>query len=387
MAKSKKKDKKIAGLDSVSAINALNIESQPSKLYFNQKDIIPWGIDNLYPTRILKAIKHSPTAFACRNKEHEFVVGNGFSNGDFVINRYGETLNDILRQSVFNGYSDLRCIVLHVNFNILGQVIEIFSTKPEYVRKASCLTKGFYNTWEENNYLNDDIELDLYGTKDPIEGIRNSYNEEGKRIEYKGQIVFDTFNNDIYSTAKIDSASISASFEKESQMFSYAAINNGFSAGGVLKMPVMGAGTKNDENKNTLQEKVNKMVGAKSANGVMAMEVLLDNDNKMPSGSMFESFTHASMDTLYLNQNEKAQSNILVAYGTPPVLASINNRGLFSKQEYMEAFDYKNSATEFDRQTVERSFHKIIENSVWAANKSEIVPLNIDKYDTRQPSF
>ena len=111
-----------AKLDSKAAINRIKVESLPYSVYSGQVPIIPYGQDNLYPNRLINAIKKSPTAKGCSEMLAMFVQGNGLAfGGDMVVNRDGDTMNDILGKAV-KDYSGLNGFCLHFNFNILGQI-------------------------------------------------------------------------------------------------------------------------------------------------------------------------------------------------------------------------------------------------------------------------
>lgn len=64
----------------------------------DDKKIYSRDVDNLYPIRIEGIINNSPTARRCANMMSKFISGLGIDN-DFVINKKGETIGDIIDQS------------------------------------------------------------------------------------------------------------------------------------------------------------------------------------------------------------------------------------------------------------------------------------------------
>ena len=112
---------------------------QPQKRYtvsYNSAwGIQMYGDDNLYPNRQEDLIKNSPTGGTCLERYISFLEGNGFYNEDFaryVCNRYGDTMDDILRQVAsdigkFNGFA------LHVNYNVDLDISEL-----QYVPFKTC---------------------------------------------------------------------------------------------------------------------------------------------------------------------------------------------------------------------------------------------------------
>jgi hypothetical protein len=365
---------KSAKLDSKAAINRIKIDSLPYSVYSGTQPIIPYGTDNLYPNRIINAIKKSPTASGCADLLAMFVQGEGLSfGGDMVVNRDGETFNDILGQSVSH-YSKLNGFCLHFNFNVIGQITEIFCIDPKYVRKNKTLSQAQFGVWDNPSYYNGFVTVDLYNP----ETVKKRIREEGIR-KYNGQLLYFASAYDIYPDSPLDSASISASFEKEVQVYQHASINNGFSASGVVKVPTMGQGEKADKNIEVAQENLNSMRGADKAGSFLAIPVPLDTDGKAQTMNLFESFTPQNIDALFVNQNTKAKENILTVYRMPEILLGLSSQGMFNEASYSDAFDYKNADTERNRKMIERVFQKVVDNSIFPVPEVEIVPLEMKK--------
>ena len=105
-------------LNSKSAISRARVELSNYVHFGNGNEIVPFGLDNLYPNRIIDAIRESPTSKGCIKRLEEFVFGQGITmGGDIHVNRTGETLNDILSQSI-RDYSKLSGFCLHFNFEL-----------------------------------------------------------------------------------------------------------------------------------------------------------------------------------------------------------------------------------------------------------------------------
>ena len=357
------------------AINRIKIDSLPSVMFTGKSDIVLWGLDNLYPSRIIEAIKKSPTALGCVKRQSEFIYGNGFNNGDFIVNRDGETLNDVAQSAIRNGYSDLYGFGLHFNFNIFGQITEIFHVNAEHIRKTRTLKQAEYGLWKTDGtgfWDNYNIVVDLFGAYDPVERIR-----EVGIDEYKGQLLFWGKGSDIYPTSPLDSAIISASFEKEAQIYPYANIRNGFSGTTLLKVPTMRTGTEAEAETDAVTNNILAVSGAENAGGTLVISTPVDNDGKANNNAMIEHFSLPNADNMFVNQNAKAEGDILKVYGMPRELLGQPKEGSFSKASYYEAFDYKNSDTEFDRKVIERIFNKIMVQSIWSPPKLELMPLKL----------
>lgn len=83
------------------SIRATNLEMHARKITVSNDEakIYNRDYDNLYPLRMEKVINNSPTGKRCSNMMAKYIVGNGIDNGDFVVNKRGETLNDIANLS------------------------------------------------------------------------------------------------------------------------------------------------------------------------------------------------------------------------------------------------------------------------------------------------
>lgn len=120
------------------------------------KNITEYGQDNLYPQRMKEVMLISPLTKSAINLLADFYRGDLFANGDIVVNKNGETANEILRlvskdYALYNGYA------LHLNSNGLGAVVEMQHIPFEYVRLGLADQKGritkveVSNNWEMSN--------------------------------------------------------------------------------------------------------------------------------------------------------------------------------------------------------------------------------------------
>ena len=351
-------------------------------------DIIPFGYDNLYPNRIIDAIRESPTAKGCTKRFHEFVFGQGVSlGGDEIVNRSGETLNDILSQCV-RDYSRLNGFCLHFNFNALGQIIEVFNVQMMYVRKHRTLDKVDVGVWDmqSEGYLGQEfITLDLYGVYDPVARMV----EQGWQ-NYKGQLMYFSHNSDIYPDATLDGSTLSAEYERESQLYPYSNIRNSFSANKIVKLPTLTAGEKSQNQVDSLQSDLATLHGAENAGGSVVVPVMVGDDGKPVDFKMVEDLSPTNVDSLFVNQNASAERALLKTYTMPEILLGVSSQGMFNQAAFNDAFNYKNADTEMDRKIVEREFNKWLFNSVFYTDKVEIVPLEMkqtqDVTTTLQPN-
>jgi len=365
-------------INSKAAINKIKIESLPYFYFSGNSDILPYGNDNFYPSRIVDARRKSPTASGCTKRWSEFIFGNGLKDGKglIVVNRDGETLNDIIEQVVRHGYCSLYGFGLHFNFNSLGQICEIFFVDLEYVRKHRSLDKVDYGIWREKGQYYTEfqhITVDLYDHEYAFEKIK----QHGIQ-EYKGQLYFYAKDRELYPTAPIDSVVISASYEKESQIYPYANIKNGFSGNTIIKMPSLAMGEDAQKEVDTLQENIESMHGSEQAGSSLVVPIELNKDGEVKDFKMIEHLSPTNVDGLFTNQNLKAENDILKVFNMPKVLLGVSDSGMFNQASFNDAFNYKNEDCEFDRKIIERQFNEIITKTIWSdLGTIEMNPLNM----------
>lgn len=104
--------------------------------YVSRFNLQSYGHDNLYPQNLRDITSCSGTAELCLERYAKFIEGYGFmANGvaEIVVNRRGDTLDDILRlvaadMARYGGFA------LHVNYNALCQVSDVSFVPFENVR-------------------------------------------------------------------------------------------------------------------------------------------------------------------------------------------------------------------------------------------------------------
>lgn len=86
-----------------------------------------YGDDNLYPQNLMAITSASGTAELCINRYAKFIEGFGFKNealANYYLNR-DEMTADTLLHSVANDLAKFGGFALHVNYNVLCQIVEV----------------------------------------------------------------------------------------------------------------------------------------------------------------------------------------------------------------------------------------------------------------------
>lgn len=113
--------------------------------YLQTLGIQTYGEDNLYPQTLRNIIAASSTGAECSDRFADFIEGNGFrevSFSEYVVNRKGDTADDI-HSLVCRDMADFNGVALHINYNILGQIVEIQHIPFENCRLAEEDDNGY----------------------------------------------------------------------------------------------------------------------------------------------------------------------------------------------------------------------------------------------------
>lgn len=116
--------------------------------YLSNLRITSYDADNLYPQNVRKIVLNSKTGSGCLGRYIGFIEGNGITDtalSQMKVNRDGQSMDEV--HSLCS--SDLAFhggFALHVNYNIIGQVVEIHHVPFENVRLSEPDSGGNVNT-------------------------------------------------------------------------------------------------------------------------------------------------------------------------------------------------------------------------------------------------
>ena len=111
--------------------------------YHQRLGLKAWGKDNLYPQHLSRIAAASGTAELCLSRYCKFVEGNGFADGlaGKELNQQGDTADDILHL-VSQDITRYAGFALHVNYNVLCEVVEVQHIPFERCRLEECDDAG-----------------------------------------------------------------------------------------------------------------------------------------------------------------------------------------------------------------------------------------------------
>ena len=227
----------------------------------------------------------------------------------------------------------------------------------------------FYSPdWSMVGYRNK-RDIFEYAPFNPENAI-NEINEVG--IEnYTGQVLYwIPSKRDIYTTCRFDSALNFSQFEDESSVHQLRSIQNDYAIGGLIKLP---RNLFNDKDEQDMTSDLSlNFKGAQNANAWMMIPVTNEEHFK---GKFFESTTRQNVDAFFKTQNEQAKSNIYEIYQQPPILNGKSFGGIFNQEQFVDSFDYYNSKTQDERDSLEKIFNRFWQYTIlYKGEKLKIIP-------------
>ena len=185
-----------------------------------QLEIQLCGNGNDYMEKLRQIVKSSPTGSVCVERYADFIEGNGFNDvvfSELEINHWGETTDDLHSKicqdmALFGGFA------LHLNYNVLGEVTEIFHIPFECCRLGQPDDMGnvgfiaYHPDWTGKKTFRGKIvpvdaeHITFFNIFNSDPRIVQEQIEACGGIEYyKGQILWcSTAGKNIYPTPKAD---------------------------------------------------------------------------------------------------------------------------------------------------------------------------------------
>lgn len=139
------------------------------------KDYIEYGEDNKYPEYLTHLFNKSGKHNAILTGKADYIFGEGFENGDMIINRLGESLNDISKKAILDVeiYGGFR---LEIIYNRMGKVSEIYHVDFTTIRVGKDGGYYYREVWEKFN--RGEVEfIPEFNPSNPVGSQIYAYNE------------------------------------------------------------------------------------------------------------------------------------------------------------------------------------------------------------------
>lgn len=363
-----------------------------------------WGYGNDYPQQVMDIIRGSCTGLSCISNYSKFIAGQGFKNKDiyeYVVNKKGNTADDVLK-SISEDYANLGGFVIHLNFNMALQVVEMQHIPFETVRLGSVdddgrfLQVAVHWDWARRygairRWRKEDISyIDLYNP-DP-KYIRERIKLAGGIGNWNGMAIYISNQGMSYPIPVCDAVLTDMSTEEGLSNVSYRNARNNFFPGAVIvnkrndNKPLTPVSpdidndsklNRPDDTEDDISETFKHLQGDENAGKMVVVDIDPGEDFKI------EQFETKNFDKDFDITSEMVDSRIGRRFNQPPILRSKDVGGNFGADAMKNAYNYYNSVTVSERLLIERTFKQIF--SIWHETVSDdysILPLSYTSDDT-----
>ena len=363
-----------------------------------------WGANNLYPQEITNIIACSDSASSCIGRYISFIQGNGFKDIAFsetVLNRLNETADDLI-QLISNDVANFYGLSIHVNYNVFGEISEIFHVPFENCRLCEENTDGIvtkiavHPDWTGRLKRNGRLirvskeNIDYINIFNPDKNIVQRQIELAGGIEnYKGQILWvSNKGKQTYSLPKYDSVISQMSTEEGVGNIDYRNARCGFQPAAILiTRKGQNTVTELDEGVRSsidvgfeIQKRLSELQSDINTSKILHYEI--ENEEEEPK---FIKMQSQNYDKEYTVTSEKCESKIYSAFGQEIFYRLKNGSIGFSSDMITQAYEYYSTITNNERRMIERSFDKIFKYfkpSAMQTSNFEIQPLKYEAKDS-----
>lgn len=349
-------------------------------------EIIGYGNDNLYPQRIKDLIACSETGEGCLKRYVDFIQGNGFNDEAFaklVVNTNGDTADDILQQ-IADDLGSYGGFALHVNYNLLGDIVELYHIPFESCRLGQEDDLGYigkiavHPDWSGKRKRNGKPlkptkeTIDYISVFNPNKSVVLAQIEASDGIDtYKGQILWvSSAGKQEYPKTIYDKVVSQMSTEEGLGNIALRNVRNNFTPGGMLitkkgqDIP-QGANDnlsdddtinarRNSYEDDSIASVISDVQGDENANKIIHFEV--EYDEEIPQ---FVPFQGANYDKDFTVTSDTVCEKIYAAFGQEAWHRVRKGSVGFSSDIMRDTYDVYNSVTNGERRTIERVFDKV----------------------------
>lgn len=314
------------------------------------KDYIRYGEDNMYPEYLTYLFDKSGKHNAIVTGKAKYIFGEGYENGDFVVNRLDETLNDVSRKSIldeetYGGY------YWEVIYDMIGRVCEIYHVDFSTLRRSKR-GDGYYwkETWNPRDPKSREQEefIPVFDPQKPYGTQIFAFTEYRPMVRFYPLPEYIGINNYVETDIEISK-------------FNLSAIRNGMMPSKMLQFY---NGQPTDEAKREIEQRfTRKFTGAENAGRFF----LVFNQNKDKTVDV-EDLSATDLDKLFAQVNDICQQEIFSGHKvTSPLLFGIKTEGqLGGTTELYTAYSiFQNTYSKPKAHNFDRQLKKVIAFSQW----------------------
>ena len=301
------------------------------------KDYIKYGDKDEYPDYLTYLFNKSAKHSAIVSGKAFYIFGEGYENGEVVVNRLGDTLNDISKKSILDIeiYGGYRWEII---WNAGRKVCEIYHVDYTTIRVGK--TGGYYfkECWDINN-RDEETFIPAFNPNNPFGSQIYAYNEYRPKTRYYPLPEYIGSNNFIETDIEISKYYLSA-------------IRNGMTPS---KMIQFFKGEPTEDKKREIEKRMSqKFAGAENAGKFL----LVFNDANATRSVEVNDLSATDLDKHMIELNKTCQQEIFSGHRvTSPMLFGIKTEGqlggnpeLKTSYELFQSTYAKPKANSFDKE-------------------------------------
>lgn len=271
------------------------------------KDYIKYGDDNAYPDYLTYLFNKSAKHGAIIGGKAFYIFGEGYENGDVIVNRLGDTLNDISKKAILDIeiYGGFRFEII---WNAARKVQEIYHVDYTTIRVGKNGGYYFKECWDINN-RDEEIFIPAFNPNSPIGSQIYAYNEYRPKTRYYPLPKYVGANNWIETDIEISKYYLSA-------------IRNGMTPS---KMIQFFKGEPTEDKKREIEHRMSKkFAGAENAGKFL----LVFNDANATKSVEVTDLSASDLDKHMIELNKTTQQEVFSGHlVTSPMLFGIKTEG------------------------------------------------------------
>lgn len=359
--------------------------------YISRFKMQRYGENNLYPQYLAAITRASGTAELCLNRYSKFIEGYGFDDdtlANYPINRHGDTSDDILKL-VANDLARYGGFALHVNYNVLAEIVDVNHVPFEQCRLEEGDDVGnvqhivIHPDWSGKKTRNgkrisvDERNIERINVFNPDKRIVLQQIENAGGIDsYNGQILWVSKDGrTVYPTPIYDAAITEISTDEGLGNIKYRNVRNNFLVSCMLiskkGIPRIDSDTgESIEQQMITDEDLVQFQGDENTSKILAIE--LENDEDEPK---VVAFPTKNYDKEFSVTDTSVIERIYAQFHQELFYAIRIGKLGFSGQVMQDAYEYYAGEVTNEQRMIERAFRKIL--NVWYDVKLRNIPTTI----------
>lgn len=347
--------------------------------YLSTMNIQTYGKDNLYPQRMLELLNNSPTGKTCCNRYETFIEGGGLKDkclANFICNRSRETVSELLHLICMD-LAQLHGFALHVNYDMMGQIVEVQHIPFEACRLEEEDDLGhvtyvnYHPDWSGKktrsgkhiNVCEENVQKIYVFNPNPFV-VLCQVEESGGMDKYLGQILWYSMDGRYkYPKPIYDHVVTCMSTDDGLDNVKYRNVRNNFLMAGMFVHkkgmrlgidPETGRQIEDDSERDNISESLDIFQGDENACAIM--DVSVNQDEDLPE---FKSFEAQNFDRKFETTEKSTEERIYAAFGQEVFYCIRTGKLGFSGTVIDDAFAYYNSYVFREREEISKTLCKV----------------------------